>query len=65
MNKAQGWAAVTHVEPFDLCVPERLCKQGAAGAAAAVHPFYCQTPARGPEVSAATSQLQYQPQGAG
>lgn len=65
MNKVQGWAAVTHAEPFDLRVPERLCKQGAAGAAAAVYPLHCQTPAQGPEVSAAASQLQYQTPGAG
>ena len=30
VNKVQGWAAVTHAEPFDVRVLERLCKQGAA-----------------------------------
>lgn len=39
MNKVQGWATLTHAEPFDLRV---LRKQGAAAAAAAVCPQRCQ-----------------------
>lgn len=64
MNRKQGWATLTHAEPFDLHVSSahanRSCRSRCYSSLSALP-----NPSLGPEVSAAASQLWYQTQGAG